>query len=110
MRMPPYQLGIQFVQIGVDDEASAHLTSLDDDLREKHGFVPSYSTSRAQLTIVDDYSIRDLVDTTLFDVNTVRSFSRRFRVRVRRCSRAVERADILRLDTSNRAKSTPNTS
>lgn len=39
MRMPPYQLGIQFVQIGVDDEASAHLTSLDDDLREKHGFV-----------------------------------------------------------------------
>ncbi|ORY84073.1 hypothetical protein BCR35DRAFT_303119 [Leucosporidium creatinivorum] len=51
MRMPPYQLGIQFVQIGADDEASAHLTSLDDDLREKHG-------------------IRDLVDTTLFDVNT----------------------------------------
>ncbi|SCZ88761.1 BZ3500_MvSof-1268-A1-R1_Chr2-1g04620 [Microbotryum saponariae] len=49
MRMPPFQLGIQFVQIGTDDEAAQSLRSLDDDLREKHG-------------------IRDIVDTTLFDV------------------------------------------
>ncbi|KAK4046556.1 hypothetical protein OIV83_006008 [Microbotryomycetes sp. JL201] len=48
MRMPPYQLGIQFVQIGSDDEAARFLQSLDDDLREKYG-------------------IRDMVDTTLFD-------------------------------------------
>ncbi|SCV71858.1 BQ2448_4552 [Microbotryum intermedium] len=49
IRMPPFQLGIQFVQIGTDDEAAQSLRSLDDDLREKHG-------------------IRDIVDTTLFDV------------------------------------------
>ncbi|KAI5480560.1 hypothetical protein MNV49_000256 [Pseudohyphozyma bogoriensis] len=48
-RFPPYQIGIQFVQIGVDDEAADHLRALDDDLKSKHG-------------------IRDFVDTVLFDV------------------------------------------
>lgn len=44
------QLGIQFVQIGIDDEAAAHLRSLDDDLKTKH-------------------SVRDMCDTTLFPQN-----------------------------------------
>ncbi|KAM0791536.1 hypothetical protein ACM66B_005985 [Microbotryomycetes sp. NB124-2] len=48
MRMPPSQIGLQFVQIGSDDEAARFLQSLDDDLKAKHG-------------------IRDMVDTTLFD-------------------------------------------
>ncbi|KAM0752837.1 hypothetical protein T439DRAFT_323450 [Meredithblackwellia eburnea MCA 4105] len=48
-RHPPFQIGISFVQIGVDEEAADHLRSLDDDLKSKHG-------------------IRDFVDTTLFDV------------------------------------------
>lgn len=60
MRMPPYQLGIQFVQIGVDDEASAHLTSLDDDLREKHGFVspnsPALQIRMALMSNVQQHS------------------------------------------------------
>lgn len=40
-RFPPFQIGIQFVQIGVDDEAAAHLRKLDDDLKSKHKFVYS---------------------------------------------------------------------
>lgn len=36
---PPLQVGIQFVQIGNDDEAAAHLQELDDDLKTKHGSV-----------------------------------------------------------------------
>ncbi|KAK4049461.1 hypothetical protein OIO90_005412 [Microbotryomycetes sp. JL221] len=50
LRMPPHQLGIQFVQIGTDDMAARFLQSLDDDLKAKHG-------------------IRDMVDTTLFDTS-----------------------------------------
>ncbi|GAA6006952.1 hypothetical protein JCM10207_009150 [Rhodosporidiobolus poonsookiae] len=48
LRAPPFQVGISFVQIGRYTEATEHLRSLDDDLREKHG-------------------IRDMVDTTLFE-------------------------------------------
>ncbi|KAI0049494.1 hypothetical protein FA95DRAFT_1604311 [Auriscalpium vulgare] len=46
--VPLRQFGIQFVQIGDDEEASIALKELDDDLSEAHG-------------------IRDMVDTTLFD-------------------------------------------
>ncbi|KAG0150726.1 hypothetical protein CROQUDRAFT_57754 [Cronartium quercuum f. sp. fusiforme G11] len=35
-RYPLSQLGISFIQIGNDEEASRHLASLDDDLRAKH--------------------------------------------------------------------------
>lgn len=45
IRAPPYQLGIQFLQIGDDDEATEFLRELDDDLKEEH-------------------SVRDMVDTT----------------------------------------------
>jgi len=46
-RAPPMQVGIQMVQIGVDEEAAEHLRKLDDDLKAKH-------------------NVRDMVDTTLF--------------------------------------------
>ena len=36
MKCPPYQLGIQMIQIGQDDEAAQSLMELDDLLREKH--------------------------------------------------------------------------
>jgi len=52
VKAPPFQIGIQFVQIGTDDEAADHLKELDDDLKTKHG-------------------IRDYVDTTLFDAVNV---------------------------------------
>ncbi|BGP16424.1 hypothetical protein JCM10213_004020 [Rhodosporidiobolus nylandii] len=48
LRAPPFQVGLSFVQIGAYAEATEHLQSLDDDLREKH-------------------KIRDIVDTTLFE-------------------------------------------
>ncbi|GAA5917041.1 hypothetical protein JCM5296_001824 [Sporobolomyces johnsonii] len=47
VRAPPYQLGIQFVQIGDDPEAAAFLKELDDDLKPQLG-------------------VRDMVDTTPF--------------------------------------------
>ena len=53
---PSFQIGIQFVQIGTDDEAAEHLRQLDDDLRSKH-------------------NVRDFVDTTLFDAINVRARS-----------------------------------
>ena len=46
-RFPPFQIGLQFVQIGDDDRAAEFLQSLDDDLSKKHG-------------------IRDFVDCTPF--------------------------------------------
>ncbi|KAI0057835.1 hypothetical protein BV25DRAFT_1345551 [Artomyces pyxidatus] len=51
--VPVRQLGIQFVQIGDDKEASAALKELDDDLAGQH-------------------AVRDMVDTTLFDPNEPR--------------------------------------
>ncbi|GJN90517.1 hypothetical protein Rhopal_003528-T1 [Rhodotorula paludigena] len=47
-RLPPFQVGCSFVQIGNYSDATEHLRSLDDDLKQKHG-------------------IRDMVDTTLFE-------------------------------------------
>lgn len=48
-RWPPHQLGLQFVQIGDDDEAAEALRRLDDELKSNAGIK------------------RDLVDTVLFD-------------------------------------------
>ncbi|GJN90520.1 hypothetical protein Rhopal_003531-T1 [Rhodotorula paludigena] len=48
VRAPPYQLGIQFVQIGSDPDARAFLQELDDDLRPQLG-------------------VRDMVDCTPFE-------------------------------------------
>ena len=44
IRAPPYQLGVQFLQIGDDEEVTEFLRELDDDLKE--------------------HSVRDMVDTT----------------------------------------------
>jgi len=49
-KFPPFQLGIQFLQVGDDDQAAAFLATLDDDLKSKHG-------------------VRDMVDTVAFSVN-----------------------------------------
>lgn len=60
MRQPLFQLGVSFIQIGDDDEASRHLASLDDDLKVKH-------------------RIRDFVDTTPYQASQGASlFSFRF--------------------------------
>ncbi|GAA6003816.1 uncharacterized protein JCM10292_003394 [Rhodotorula paludigena] len=48
VRAPPYQLGIQFVQIGSDPDARAFLQELDDDLKPQLG-------------------VRDMVDCTPFE-------------------------------------------
>lgn len=47
IRAPPYQLGISFIQVGNDPDASAFLKELDDDLKESAG-------------------VRDMCDTTLY--------------------------------------------
>ncbi|CAD6569669.1 MAG: hypothetical protein CYPHOPRED_003510 [Cyphobasidiales sp. Tagirdzhanova-0007] len=46
-RVPPFQLGIQFLQIGSDPDASTFLRELDDDLKSEH-------------------SVRDMVDTCAY--------------------------------------------
>lgn len=44
MKAPPFALGVQFIQVGSDEDATAFLAELDDDLK-------------------GDAGVRDMVDT-----------------------------------------------
>ena len=46
---PPGQVGVQFVQIGFDESATAWLVTLDDKLREMHGVRDVSSISSSQI-------------------------------------------------------------
>ncbi|KAH8918474.1 hypothetical protein BT69DRAFT_576358 [Atractiella rhizophila] len=60
-RFPLFQVGIQFIQIGNDDEATAHLTRLDDDLKKVHKIRDMCDTTPATAVVSGDKLLKALL-------------------------------------------------
>jgi hypothetical protein len=63
--VPIHQLGVQFAQIGDDEDATEALRELDDDLSDAYGI--RVSSSRTPLWWGNLCYAQDMVDTTLYN-------------------------------------------
>jgi hypothetical protein len=79
-QVPLDKFGIQFVQVGTDEEAARALQVLDDDLSDRYrirvGLIHAFSDT------FHSPSIQDIVDSTPFDPNTQGSFNTDYMLKI----------------------------